>query len=274
MCCFVSMLINFVLLMASPSEIEYIIIVGSIIVVILAVFSTLGFIVFLNKKKKLILEKELLRSSYEKTILQSQLEIQEQTFNTISQEIHDNVGQILSLAKVQLNIIEESENADKSLLTDARENISKAMTDLRDIAKGLNSERIRLAGLPATVEQEIQRINRVGIVHINLQVYGQEQKKDAQKQLILFRIIQECLQNIIKHASASSVNICLTYNEDLLNITITDNGKGFNFQQEQLAHHGLGLQNIFKRIDLIGGKAEINSILQEGTTVNLSIPYE
>jgi signal transduction histidine kinase len=253
-----------------------------VITIILGTFLVLFFvltIVFLisifNKKNQLHQkEKEIIKANFEQTILQAQLEIQEQTFNTISQEIHDNVGQILSLAKVQLNIIEESENVDKGLLTDAQENISKAMTDLRDIAKGLNSERIRLAGLPATVEQEIQRINRVGIVHINLRISGNEQKTHAQKQLILFRIIQECLQNIIKHASASVVTILFIYQPESLSITITDNGKGFNFQQEKLAHHGLGLQNIFKRIELIGGKAEINSILQKGTTVNISIPYE
>ena len=60
---------------------------------------------------------------------------------------------------------------------------------------------------------------------------------------------------------------------DIIVIEIADNGKGFNFQQEQLAHHGLGLQNIFKRMDMIGGKAEINSVLQEGTTLLLTIPY-
>jgi signal transduction histidine kinase len=260
--------------MATPTQIEYIIVVGSIVVVILAVFSSLGFIVFLNKKKKLILEKEVMRSSYEKTILESQLEIQEQTFNTISQEIHDNVGQVLSLVKVQLNIMDERNHIDKSLLGDAQENISKAMTDLRDIAKGLSSERIRVVGLVATVEQEAQRINRAGIVHISTLVSGIEQPTDSQKQLILFRIIQECLQNIIKHAAASAVTIQINYRADRMEIKIADNGKGFNFHKEQLAYQGLGLQNIFKRINLIGGQAFINSVLQEGTTIKLTLPYE
>ena len=225
------------------------------------------FIIYLTvfqNKKKLFFKQELLRS---------QIEIQEQTFNSISQEIHDNVGQILSLVKVQLNIIDESETTDKALLGDAKDNISKAMTDLRDIAKGLSSERIRIVGLSTAIEQEIQRINRTGIVHIRFEMKGTELKIDNQKQLILFRVIQESLQNIIKHAAASSVSILFAYQAGLLVITITDNGKGFNFQQEQLAHHGLGLQNIFKRMDMIGGKAEINSVLQEGTTLLLTIPY-
>ena len=258
---------------SSSEEISITILVGTFLVLFFALSIVLLFSLF-NKKSELHQkEKEIIKASFDQAILQSQIEIQEQTFNTISQEIHDNVGQILSLAKVQLNIMEESETMDKALLTDAQENISKAMTDLRDIAKGLSSERIRVVGLVAAVEQEIQKINRTGIVHISVQASGTEQKMDNQKQLILFRVIQECLQNILKHAAASSVSILFTYRNESLDIVIADNGKGFNFQQEQLAHHGLGLQNIFKRIDLIGGKAEIKSVLQEGATVKLTIPY-
>lgn len=72
---------------------------------------------------------------------------------------------------------------------------------------------------------------------------------------------------------ASSVDIRFIYRVEDFDIVITDNGKGFNFQQAQLEYHGLGLQNIFKRIHLIGGSAEINSALQKGTTVHLTIPY-
>ena len=254
-------------------EIRLTIIIGTFLGMFF-VFAIILLFSFFNKKNQLHQkEKEIIKASFDQALLQAQLEIQAQTFNTISEEIHDNVGQILSLAKVQLNIIDQSETTDKALLGDAKENISKAMTDLRDIAKGLSSERIRIVGLVATVEQEVQRINRTGIVHITLQQTGEEQKPDNQKQLILFRIIQESLQNIIKHAAASSVTILFTYREEDFDIAITDNGKGFNFQQAQLAPHGLGLQNIFKRINLIGGKAEINSALQQGTTVHLTIPY-
>jgi len=254
-------------------EISITIILGTFLVLFFAISIVFLFSLF-NKKNQLHeKEKEIIKASFEQTLLQSKIEIQEQTFNSISQEIHDNVGQILSLVKVQLNIIDESEVTDKALLGDAKENISKAMTDLRDIAKGLSSDRIRVVGLSAIVEQEIQKINRTGIVHIRFEMKGTGQKIDDEKQLILFRVIQESLQNIIKHAAASSVSILFAYQAVSLVITITDNGKGFNFQQEQLAHHGLGLQNIFKRMDMIGGKAKISSVLQEGTTLLLTIPY-
>ena len=249
------------------------IIVGSFVVLTLAVFTMLFFIVFLNKKRKLLIEKEQLKADYEKTILQTQVEIQEQTFSSISQEIHDNVGQILSLVKVQLNIMDEREEKDRGMLADAKENISKAMTDLRDIAKGLSSDRIRIVGLAAAVQQELQRINRLGGVYITLQEQGQEKQLEPQKQLILFRVIQECLQNIMKHAAADTVTIRFDHSQDFFKISISDNGKGFNFKKERLQHGGLGLQNIFKRLELIGGAADIQSVLKKGTTIKLTIPY-
>lgn len=238
------------------------------------VISFFAFLIFYFKKfYKLNAERKQMQLLFENELSNTQLEIQEQIFNSISQEIHDNVGQILSLVNVQLNMIDQREAIDKILLNDARENVSKAMTDLRDIAKGLNSDRIHVMGLISAVEQETQRINRIGIIKISLVVQGKEQKVNNQKELILFRVIQECLQNIIKHASASSVSIIFTYTADAVQICITDNGKGFNFQQEKKEYHGLGIQNIFKRTEMIGGHAEISSLPGEGTTVKINTQY-
>jgi hypothetical protein len=238
------------------------------------VISFFGFLIFYFKKfYKMNAEKKQMQLLFENELSNTQLEIQEQIFGSISQEIHDNVGQILSLVNVQLNIIDERETTDKILLNDARENVSKAMTDLRDIAKGLNGDRIHIMGLISAVEQETQRINRIGIVRIHLEVQGEEQKINNQKELILFRVIQECLQNIIKHASASLVKIIFTYSADALEICITDNGKGFIFKQEKREHQGLGIRNIFKRTEMIGGHAEISSLPGEGTTVKINTQY-
>jgi signal transduction histidine kinase len=247
-----------------------------IVTFIILLFSlTIVFLIFIfNKKKHLaIKEREIHLANFNQAILKSQLEIQEQTFTNISQEIHDNVGQILSLAKVQLNIIEENGNAASHLLQEVSENISNAMTDLRDIAKGLNSERIKGLGLLQDLKQETHRINRSGFLDIQFYVEGPEKEIDQQKQLILFRIIQECFQNIIKHADAKLVQVSFKYLETELQISITDNGKGFDFQKAQQAHQGLGLSNIFNRIELIGGKAEIQTEIQGGTTTKLNIHY-
>jgi YD repeat-containing protein len=203
---------------------------------------------------------------------QSQLEIQEQTFNAISREIHDNVGQILSLAKVQLSIIDQSESFDKALVSEAKESVSKAMTDLRDISKSLNSERIQLSSLVEITGQELQRINRSGIMLTSLTVDGQEQVVAQQKKLIIFRIIQEAFQNILKHSHAKNIDVTFNYDTHQLRISITDNGKGFD-KELTTNNDGLGLQNIFTRTALIGGTAQINSIINKGTIITIILPY-
>ena len=214
-----------------------------------------------------------MKQQFQQSLLQSQLEIQEQTFNSISQEIHDNVGQMLSLAKLQVSIIEQREPKDVNTLKELKENIGQAMTDLRDIAKSLSSERIQLISLHETVAHEIQRINRTGLINVTIHTEGTERQLDVQKKLILFRMIQESIQNIIKHAKASTVEIFFNYADPELIITITDNGMGFDTQEALQRNGGLGLQNIISRAALIGGNANISSIINEGTTIKISIPY-
>lgn len=204
--------------------------------------------------------------------LQSQLEMQEQTFNIISQEIHDNVGQALSLAKVQLNLLEQGNTFNKNLVAETKESISKAISDLRDIAKSLNTDRIEQSLLPEIISDELARISRSGLMHTDLQVEGEVQTIQSQKKLIIFRIIQEALQNIIKHSKASSICLHFHYYEDCLKIIIADNGNGFD-TNIMTKKDGLGLQNIVSRAALIGGKADIQSTINEGTTITIETPY-
>src|SRR5690606_18040773 len=95
--------------------------------------------------------------AYQKQLLESRLEIQEETFDHISREIHDNVGQLLSLAKVQLNIA--LQNSQSELLNEIKNNVGQAMTDLRDIAKSLNATRLQQIPISEAFSHELQRIS-------------------------------------------------------------------------------------------------------------------
>jgi len=249
------------------------------IVITTIVFLIIGFFVvilvaYINQRKKKHLEEKLaMQSSFQQELLRTQLEIQEQTFNHVSQEIHDNVGQILSLAKVQVNIMNESGDMNKEMLNEVKENIGKAMIDLRDIAKSLSSERIKSQSIHNAVINETERINKSGIIYILVSVEGDERKMDEQKKLILFRIVQECIQNIIKHAGASQVNISFNYSPQALQTIIKDNGKGFDIEDEKNKSTGLGLSNIKTRASLTGGSVNIESIQAQGTTISINMPY-
>lgn len=228
---------------------------------------------FQKKKFQYAKEKGELEKQYGEQLLQSRLEMQEQTFDTISQEIHDNVGQLLSLAKLQLSIVEQNEVTDKTLITDIKSNVGNALTDLRDIAKSLSTSRIQELTLLQAVEQELQRIARSGVIKCNVEVSGNEQQVAEQKKIIIFRIVQESLQNILKHAEATIINVEFDFLTEQLKITIDDNGIGFSADEKVKVETGLGLQNIVKRSALIMGKATINSTINNGTKITLIIPY-
>jgi two-component system NarL family sensor kinase len=246
-------------------------------VILILLFLGVLFLVMLfyynNKKGQMSKEQQLMRATFDKQLLESKLEIQEETFNTISQEIHDNVGQILSLAKVQLGILEQRQNIEGDLVSNAKENISQAMTELRDIAKSLSSERLQSLSLRESIAQEIRRINRSGFIKITAEMDGIEKNVSDQQKLIAFRMVQEGFQNIIKHAKASEAKVSIHYQEEWLHISIFDNGTGFNPEEELKKRGGLGLQNILRRAELVGGKATISSKPGEGTTLEIQIAY-
>ena len=248
-----------------------------IAVIIILLFLGVLFLVMLfyynNKKGQMSKEKQLMRATFDKQLLESKLEIQEQTFDMISQEIHDNVGQILSLAKVQLGIMEQKQSVDGELLGNVKESISLAMTELRDIAKSLSSDRIQHLSLQDSISQEIRRINRSGFIKVSSDIQGTEKNIPDQHKLIAFRIVQEGFQNIIKHAGASDVKVVIRYLEDSMFITIFDNGVGFDPETALNKREGLGIQNILRRAMLVGGKAEILSKPGEGTTLQIKMAY-
>ncbi len=239
----------------------------------------LGFLLFIlllqrRKSNRFIRERETLKIVFNEQLLKSQLEIQEQSFNTISMEIHDNVGQTLSLLKVQLNIIDQKDVLDKTLIKEAKENVGKAMTDLRDIAKSLSTDRIQHSTLSEMTEHELLRISQTGVMRVAFQNEGEERPVKDEKKLIIFRIIQECFQNIIKHAGATSIIVFFAYLDKHLKIEITDNGIGFDtYLLLNNGSKGLGLQNIIKRAEIVGGEAQIDSTIDKGTKIIIITPY-
>ena len=255
---------------------------GQLLITIIAVILVLLFLGFLfllmlfyynNKKKQMVREQEALIDLFEKQLLQSKLEIREHTFNMISQEIHDNVGQVLSLAKIQIHILDQRDLMDKELLRELKENISHAITDLRDISKSLSSDKIRSFKLLESIEHEVLRINKTGFIAATLTIEGDEFNIPEQKKLILFRIIQESLQNILKHANASNINVCLQACAEDMNITIADDGTGFDVAAKKENNTGLGLTNMINRALLIGGKIDIVSADGLGTKLIIKLPY-
>lgn len=216
------------------------------------------------------------RLKFEKELLQTQLDTQEETFQHVSLELHDNVSHFLSLAKLHLSTMNEiicNEAAEK--LETITLLISRSLEEVRYISKGFNSENIRNNGLILTVEQQIELIRKSGQFDIQFSVTGKTCYLEDNKEIVLFRIMQESLNNIIKHSRASIIQVELHFDEQKLRLSIYDNGVGFNVDYliQHKHHNASGLKNIIKRSSLINAEHEILSCPGAGTTINITTPY-
>ncbi|HEY1870146.1 MAG TPA: sensor histidine kinase [Chitinophagaceae bacterium] len=261
---------------------EYEIITGLIVVVFILLLAG-AFIISLvsfnnRRKKKHIDEKLAMQSNFQQELLRTQLEIQEQTLKNISQEIHDNIGQVLSLAKFNLGTIDISQ-IDKlqQKIDDSKNLVGKSIQDLRDLAKSLDTDYVVQMGLARSIEYELEMIKKTEAFETTFEINGSPYKFDQQTELIVFRIVQETLNNIIKHSKASRILVDLKYDLNNFRISVSDNGQGFpvdKSRENEKPAGGLGIKNMQNRAKLIGAEFNILSKPGEGTLVEISLPIK
>ena len=247
-------------------------------VIILLLTGLIITLIYMYQKKQLAYQQNLetLKLNHEKNLMAARLEIQEDTFQHISKEIHDNISLSLTLAKLNLNTLRWNEN-EKAVfqVNSSIELISRSIANLSDISKSLNSDVISSHGLITAIKNEIQRIREIGLFNIDLNIAGNPVYMDTQKELIIFRIIQEAFNNIIKHANATNSTLTLNYNATALNIGIQDNGSGFVLPDISLSDKtgNAGLKNMQTRTKMIGGEMKIESVINKGTILSFILPY-
>jgi two-component system, NarL family, sensor kinase len=249
------------------------VLLGSIILIVLITFVVLLSYLFTTKKNKLIQEKQLMQSEHSQALLQTQLEIQEQTLKTISQEIHDNVGQVLSLAKLNLNTLDIEGGINKEQKIESSiQLVSKAINDLRDLSRSLNGDKIADLGLQDAIDNELKIIQNTGQFKTQLLVTGEPYKLLPQNEMVLFRIVQESLNNVVKHSRAKTIVVDMEYATQYLRLAITDDGAGFDALHLEAMDTGIGLNNMKNRASLIGALFSIKSAPDSGTSVMIELP--
>lgn len=252
-------------------QIILIIVAGTALLLLLGFFMVGFLLLFQKKQNKNRLEKLELQASFKQELLKTRIEIQEETLNYVSRELHDNITQVLSFIKLNLGLLgNKLPDPEKTKLNDNRELVAQTITDLRNLSKSLSFEHISALGLIKTLELEAIRINKSGLINMELSVDGEAYSLGEQRELVLFRIFQEALNNALKHADAANLKIGLYYTTQMFNLTIQDDGVGF--QPELLSDKsGSGLRNMTNRAGLIGAEAVISSSPKQGCTIKLSL---
>jgi two-component system, NarL family, sensor kinase len=238
---------------------------------IITVFIVLFIFIYHRRQVKNLQEKKLLQSQHAQAILQTQLEIQEQTLNTVAQEIHDNIGQILGLAKLNLNNLIALQ-PDTPKLTATKDLVAKAINDLRNLTRSLHGGRIADLGLPDALAQELQTLQNTGQFTTRLQTMGKPYRLEAQHEMVLFRMVQEALHNAIKHSEAKHIKVELHYEPQQFILSVTDDGKGFDPAALAATQKGIGLKSMENRAALIGAAFSINTAIGQGTNIMITLP--
>ena len=225
------------------------------------------YMIFLKKKTTLLLEQKEKDVWFEKELANTQVEIKEQTLNYIGQELHDDLGQKLSVARLKHNqLLNKLENQHRKELQELNELLGECIQDIRNLSKNLITEQIVYFGLIESIEREVSRIKKLNLIHIDLTFNNHDIDIPAKHSLILFRIIQESFNNILKHSKAKKVNIKIIEDKNTLIIEINDNGIGF---QTDLSQDGSGLKNMDLRAKLLGASFKINSDQNRGTKTTI-----
>ncbi|SHM35661.1 Histidine kinase-, DNA gyrase B-, and HSP90-like ATPase [Cyclobacterium lianum] len=239
------------------------ILTGVVLMVIMAVFIITIVVIHRQRQIKNRHKIQILKADYENTILNAEKEIREQTLHHVSQELHDNIGQLLSLTKLVLN------NPDGSGLGEGRKLINQVIREVRGLSKSINRDYIRELAFEHFLKEELARIEKTGYCTTAFEQSGDPvDMLEGDKKLVLIRMVQECLNNAIKHASPSLISIKLSLDENELVLVIADDGIGFDTSQTS---NGLGIKNLKSRIQAIEGRVEVNSVPDAGTEIRIML---
>jgi two-component system, NarL family, sensor kinase len=262
--------------MQTNQEIIFLIIITTAIIFLLA--TIIIALLYSYKKRQIAYQQNLnsLKLDFEKNLLKIQVEIQEQTFQHISREIHDNINLALTLAKLNLLTLDWNDLSKTRESVDSSAKIlGSIITDLNNLSKSIDTELIKEQGLIKTLNNEVAKLKNMAHLQVNYNVDGEAIFMDSEKELVIFRIVQEAFNNVIKHSKATEIWLELKYDTHFLDVLIKDNGVGFNKSEICSGKKELhsGLNNMQTRAKLFGGNFLLESQPQKGTQILVSIPY-
>lgn len=249
----------------------------SIVLVLLVLFLIIFAFLFQRRQAQFRAEKQALHETYQREILTAQIETQNQTLQHVAGELHDNIGQLLAVAMLHLNVLDEDleQTPHHPAVQQAGSVVQQVINDVRALSKTLNTDAVTQLGLHDSIWLELDRIRRTGRYQAQLTVTGEPTRLDPQVEIVLFRMVQETISNTLKHARAKTILVNTDYQPNLFTLRIADDGRGFLTTSpinEQKTATGQGLSNLHRRANLLGGSCAVMSQVGEGCIVTINLP--
>lgn len=211
------------------------------------------------------------KDAHQKELLSIQLEMQQKTMQEIGREIHDNIGQKLTLASLYIqNLIYETKKQES---TENIENIStiinESLADLRQLSKTLTDDAIAAKPLVALLQTECEKVNKLKKCWFTYDAEIQANNVNYHTKSMLLRIAQEFIQNSLKHSQCKSIKLNLAQASGFITMEVSDDGNGFDVAK--INSQGSGLRNMKKRTETIGGQFLLESN-DNGTSLTIKLP--
>lgn len=203
---------------------------------------------------------------------------QDQERKRIAQDIHDSLGAILSAAKLRLSALKDSEGKMPDGMEEKYQTtlqlLDEASSELRNISHNIMPATLSKLGLVAALKNLSNTISSYSGLQINFTAHEFNERIDEHKEISIYRIILELINNVVKHASASKVTVQLVRYPDSINVTVEDNGKGFDYSRAIEEKKGIGLGNILSRVEYLKGRIHVDAAPGRGTTVIIDVPLK
>jgi signal transduction histidine kinase len=226
-----------------------------------------------KKKMQQMRETEQLTKKHMQELLSKQLEMKQQTMEFIGAEIHDSVGQKLTLASLYTQqLCQQHHNVeDTAKLKAISVILNESLTELRTLSKNLTDENRQHLSLEMFLQQECDRINASGLCHAQLCASSNGHELQPQQKYVLLRIVQEFVQNSLKYAQCQNIRLSTAVANDVFCLHAVDDGIGFDLSQTENSRKGIGLSNIRRRAESIGALLHLSSTVGIGTQLELQL---
>ena len=245
------------------------------IVVLMLLVAITGFLFYRKKQIEQQAKLDAEIASQKEIRTKAILEAEEKERRRIAQDLHDGVGQLLSAAKLNLSNLESKittqTEEQKLAIQNALSLVDDSVKEVRAVSHNMMPNTLIKLGLASAVREFITKLGKAPTLKVDLEIVGLDTRLDNQVETVLYRVIQEIVNNIIKHAKASQISMQLIRHETELNIMIEDNGVGFDTNQLD-DFEGIGLKGIKTRIEFLNGSVHFDSSIGRGTTVIIDIP--
>jgi len=202
------------------------------------------------------------------------IEAEENERQRIAKDLHDSIGQMMSAAKMNLSAFESELKFDNKEQELAFEHIiqlvDESCKEVRNVSHNMMPNALLKSSLASAIREFIDKLDQKKL-HVHLYTEGLDERLDSNVEIVLYRVIQECVNNVIKHADATTLDISLIKDKEGISATVEDNGNGFNSSDKDKLS-GMGLKNITTRIEYLKGTVELDSTPGKGTLVALHVP--